>query len=161
MKLDFIKNKEDIENSAVSVFNLIERPEKPVADYTDEELQTEGKRIAAVYLMRKGYEVLGVDLLGYDVVAKEDDNTLVLLDVTTALDLEDENGIPIMDTSQSRIKKSKKKIFKALGEYDKDVEVGRCDFIAIDLKKQDKASLRHLVNVFYVDIDARAIVEED
>lgn len=69
MKLDFIKNKEDIENSAISVFNLIERPEKPVAEYTDEELQTEGKRITAVHLLRRGYEVLGVDLLGYDVVA--------------------------------------------------------------------------------------------
>lgn len=160
MKLDFIKNKEDIENSAISVFNLIERPEKPVAEYTDEELQTEGKRITAVHLLRRGYEVLGVDLLGYDVVAKEDDNTLVLLDVTTALDLEDKNGIPIMDTSKSRIRKSKKKIFQALYEHDECVEVWRCDFVAIDLKKQDKASLRHLVNVFYVDIDARVVVEE-
>ena len=113
------------------------------------ELGKIGEKLAAEYLINKGYEILEqnfyFDKAEIDIIAKKDNNTLVVVEVKTRNS--DFFGDPQDFVTPSKIKL----LVKAANEYmisnDLDMEV-RFDIIAI-IKNKTIEKMEHFENAFY------------
>lgn len=113
------------------------------------ELGKIGEKLAAEYLINKGYEILAqnfyFDKAEIDIIAKKDNNTLVVVEVKTRNS--DFFGDPQDFVTPSKIKL----LVKAANEYmisnDLDMEV-RFDIIAI-IKNKTIEKMEHFENAFY------------
>ena len=113
------------------------------------ELGKIGEKLAAEYLINKGYEILEqnfyFDKAEIDIIAKKDNNTLVVVEVKTRNS--DFFGDPQDFVTPSKIKL----LVKAANEYmisnDLDMEV-RFDIIAI-IKNKTIEKMKHFENAFY------------
>ena len=113
------------------------------------ELGKLGEKIASDYLLKNGYEVLAqnfyFDKAEIDIIAKKDNNTLVVVEVKTRNS--DFFGDPQEFVTPSKIKL----LVKAANEYvisnDLDMEV-RFDIIAI-IKNKTIEKMEHFENAFY------------
>ena len=113
------------------------------------ELGKIGEKLAAEYLINKGYEILAqnfyFDKAEIDIIAKKDNNTLVVVEVKTRNS--DFFGDPQDFVTPSKIKL----LVKAANEYvisnDLDMEV-RFDIIAV-IKNKTIEKMEHFENAFY------------
>tara|TARA_B110000967_G_scaffold18325_1_gene17231 strand:- start:146 stop:508 length:363 start_codon:yes stop_codon:yes gene_type:complete len=113
------------------------------------ELGKIGEKLAAEYLINKGYEILAqnfyFDKAEIDIIAKKDNNTLVVVEVKTRNS--DFFGDPQDFVTPSKIKL----LVKAANEYmisnDLDMEV-RFDIVAI-IKNKTIEKMEHFENAFY------------
>ena len=113
------------------------------------ELGKIGEKLAAEYLINKGYEILAqnfyFDKAEIDIIAKKDNNTLVVVEVKTRNS--DFFGDPQDFVTPSKIKL----LVKAANEYmisnDLDMEV-RFDIIAA-IKNKTIEKMEHFENAFY------------
>tara|TARA_B110000285_G_C14791345_1_gene453157 strand:- start:146 stop:508 length:363 start_codon:yes stop_codon:yes gene_type:complete len=113
------------------------------------ELGKIGEKLAAEYLINKGYEILEqnfyFDKAEIDIIAKKDNNTLVVVEVKTRNS--DFFGDPQDFVTPSKIKL----LVKAANEYmisnDLDMEV-RFDIVAI-IKNKTIEKMEHFENAFY------------
>ena len=113
------------------------------------ELGKIGEKLAAEYLINKGYEILAqnfyFDKAEIDIIAKKDNNTLVVVEVKTRHS--DFFGDPQDFVTPSKIKL----LVKAANEYvisnDLDTEV-RFDIIAV-IKNKTIEKMEHFENAFY------------
>ncbi len=113
------------------------------------ELGKLGEKLAANYLLKNGYEVLAqnfyFDKAEIDIIAKKEDNTLVIVEVKTRNS--DFFGDPQEFVTSSKIKL----LVKAANEYiisnDLDMEV-RFDIIAV-IKNKTIEKIEHFENAFY------------
>ena len=113
------------------------------------ELGKLGEKIASDYLLKNGYEVLAqnfyFDKAEIDIIAKKDNNTLVVVEVKTRNS--DFFGDPQEFVTPSKIKL----LVKAANEYvisnDLDTEV-RFDIIAV-IKNKTIEKIEHFENAFY------------
>ncbi|MBT3871016.1 MAG: YraN family protein [Flavobacteriaceae bacterium] len=113
------------------------------------ELGKIGEKLAAEYLINKGYEILAqnfyFDKAEIDIIAKKDNNTLVVVEVKTRNS--DFFGDPQVFVTPSKIKL----LVKAANEYvisnDLDTEV-RFDIIAV-IKNKTIEKMEHFENAFY------------
>ena len=113
------------------------------------ELGKLGEKIASDYLLKNGYEVLAqnfyFDKAEIDIIAKKDNNTLVVVEVKTRNS--DFFGDPQEFVTPSKIKL----LVKAANEYvisnDLDTEV-RFDIIAV-IKNKTIEKMEHFENAFY------------
>ncbi|MFT4801399.1 MAG: putative endonuclease [Flavobacteriaceae bacterium] len=113
------------------------------------ELGKLGEKIASDYLLKNGYEVLAqnfyFDKAEIDIIAKKDNNTLVVVEVKTRNS--DFFGDPQEFVTPSKIKL----LVKAANEYvisnDLDMEV-RFDIIAV-IKNKTIEKIEHFENAFY------------
>ena len=113
------------------------------------ELGKLGEKIASDYLLKNGYEVLAqnfyFDKAEIDIIAKKDNNTLVVVEVKTRNS--DFFGDPQEFVTPSKIKL----LVKAANEYvisnDLDMEV-RFDIIAV-IKNKTIEKMEHFENAFY------------
>lgn len=113
------------------------------------ELGKLGEKIAADYLIKKGYEILAqnfyYDKAEIDIIAKKDDKTLVVVEVKTRNS--DFFGDPQEFVTPSKIKL----LVKAANEYiitnDLDMEV-RFDIIAV-IKNKSIEKMEHFEDAFY------------
>ena len=114
------------------------------------ELGKLGEKLAAEYLMKKGYEILDqnfyYDKAEIDIIAKKDIKTLVIVEVKTRNS--DFFGDPQGFVTPSKIKL----LVKAANEYiisnDLDMEV-RFDIISILLHKDGTHTLEHIEDAFF------------
>ena len=113
------------------------------------ELGKIGDKLAAEYLINKGYEILAqnfyFDKAEIDIIAKKDNNTLVVVEVKTRNS--DFFGDPQNFVTPSKIKL----LVKAANEYvisnDLGMEV-RFDIIAV-IKNKTIEKMEHFENAFY------------
>ena len=113
------------------------------------ELGKIGEKLAAEYLMNKGYEILAqnyyFDKAEIDIIAKKDSNILVVVEVKTRNS--DFFGDPQEFVTPSKIKL----LVKAANEYiisnDLDMEV-RFDIIAV-IKNKSIEKIEHFEDAFY------------
>ncbi|MFT5250394.1 MAG: putative endonuclease [bacterium] len=113
------------------------------------ELGKLGEKIASDYLLKNGYEVLAqnfyFDKAEIDIIAKKDNNTLVVVEVKTRNS--DFFGDPQEFVTPSKIKL----LVKAANEYvisnGLDMEV-RFDIIAV-IKNKTIEKIEHFENAFY------------
>ena len=113
------------------------------------ELGKIGEKLAAEYLINKGYEILAqnfyFDKAEIDIIAKKDNNTLVVVEVKTRNS--DFFGDPQDFVTPSKIKL----LVKAANEYvisnDLDTEV-RFDIITV-IKNKTIEKMEHFENAFY------------
>jgi putative endonuclease len=113
------------------------------------ELGKLGEKIASDYLLKNGYEILVknfyFDKAEIDIIAKKDNNTLVVVEVKTRNS--DFFGDPQDFVTPSKIKL----LVKAANEYvisnDLDTEV-RFDIIAV-IKNKTIEKMEHFENAFY------------
>lgn len=113
------------------------------------ELGKLGEKLAAVYLLKNGYEILAqnyyFDKAEIDIIAKIDEDTMVVVEVKTRNS--DFFGDPQEFVTPSKIKL----LVKAANEYiisnDLDVEV-RFDIIAV-IKNKTIEKIEHFENAFY------------
>jgi putative endonuclease len=113
------------------------------------ELGKLGEKIASDYLLKNGYEILVqnyyFDKAEIDIIAKKDNNTLVVIEVKTRNS--DFFGDPQEFVTPSKIKL----LVKAANEYvisnDLDMEV-RFDIIAV-IKNKTIEKIEHFENAFY------------
>ena len=113
------------------------------------ELGQLGEKLAAVYLLKNGYEILAqnyyFDKAEIDIIAKKGEDTLVVVEVKTRNS--DFFGDPQEFVTPSKIKL----LVKAANEYvisnDLDMEV-RFDIIAV-IKNKTIEKIDHFENAFY------------
>ncbi|MGY8933412.1 MAG: YraN family protein [Flavobacteriales bacterium] len=113
------------------------------------ELGKLGEKLAAVYLLKNGYEILAqnyyFDKAEIDIIAKKGEDTLVVVEVKTRNS--DFFGDPQEFVTPSKIKL----LVKAANEYiisnDLDMEV-RFDIIAV-IKNKMIEKMEHFENAFY------------
>jgi|TARA_B110000967_G_C18700600_1_gene467635 putative endonuclease len=113
------------------------------------ELGKLGEKLAAVYLLKNGYEILAqnyyFDKAEIDIIAKKGEDTLVVVEVKTRNS--DFFGDPQEFVTPSKIKL----LVKAANEYiisnDLDMEV-RFDIIAV-IKNKMIEKIEHFENAFY------------
>jgi putative endonuclease len=113
------------------------------------ELGKLGEKLAAVYLLKNGYEILAqnyyFDKAEIDIIAKKGEDTLVVVEVKTRNS--DFFGDPQEFVTPSKIKL----LVKAANEYiisnDLDMEV-RFDIIAV-IKNKTIEKMEHFENAFY------------
>jgi putative endonuclease len=113
------------------------------------ELGKLGEKLAAVYLLKNGYEILAqnyyFDKAEIDIIAKKGEDTLVVVEVKTRNS--DFFGDPQEFVTPSKIKL----LVKAANEYiisnDLDMEV-RFDIIAV-IKNKTIEKIEHFENAFY------------
>ncbi|MBT3588698.1 MAG: YraN family protein [Flavobacteriaceae bacterium] len=113
------------------------------------ELGKLGEKLAAVYLLKNGYEILAqnyyFDKAEIDIIAKKGEDTLVVVEVKTRNS--DFFGDPQEFVTPSKIKL----LVKAANEYvisnDLDMEV-RFDIIAV-IKNKTIEKIDHFENAFY------------
>ena len=113
------------------------------------ELGKLGEKLAAVYLLKNGYEILAqnyyFDKAEIDIIAKKSEDTLVVVEVKTRNS--DFFGDPQEFVTPSKIKL----LVKAANEYiissDLDMEV-RFDIIAL-IKNKTIEKIEHFENAFY------------
>lgn len=113
------------------------------------ELGKLGEKLAAVYLLKNGYEILAqnyyFDKAEIDIIAKKGEDTLVVVEVKTRNS--DFFGDPQEFVTPSKIKL----LVKAANEYiisnDLDMEV-RFDIIAL-IKNKTIEKIEHFENAFY------------
>ena len=113
------------------------------------ELGKLGEKLAAVYLLKNGYEILAqnyyFDKAEIDIIAKKCEDSLVLIEVKTRNS--DFFGDPQEFVTPSKIKL----LVKAADEYiisnDLDMEV-RFDIIAV-IKNKTIEKIEHFENAFY------------
>lgn len=150
---DFIKDLDKAKHSKESIFELIKRPNKQINAYSQKEIQEEGIRILAVYLLRKGFVVKDVEVSSHiDIVADYNGKT-VLLEVKTKRSL-GSSAIPSLDTSIKKQEVLKQAAIKYM-KNNKGLEQVRFDCVSIEIVGQEKASLRHLVNACEVSISSK------
>ncbi|MBQ9059353.1 MAG: YraN family protein [Atopobiaceae bacterium] len=122
--------------------------DKPADQLKPHELGEEGERMAAVYLAKRGYEIIDqnwrCDFGEADIIAKDGD-VYVLVEVKTRLALGNSVDIlPELSVTQSKIN-----TYHRLGlmyiAYHLAVETIRFDVIAINVISDECAKLRHLV----------------
>ncbi len=156
-KLDFILNPEAVKDSSVSIFDIIERPEKPIEHFSAKELGKDGERVATLYLMRKGFEVVDLNweckLGEIDIVVKDPEHprSAILVEVKTRLSLKRTDPvIPELNVTVEKQEKYRELALLYLA-FHKEYDSVRFDVIAISEVSQKKASLRHLINAFCID----------
>lgn len=148
-------DQDSIHNPDISLFDLIARPEKPIEEFSRRELGNDGEHLAAAHLARRGYAILELNWRcrfgEVDIVAQEHEDEVVLVEVKTRLDLNDEKGpVPELNVTAKKQEKYKKLalMYLALHPY---VQTVRFDVIAITLVAQRSARLRHLISSFVID----------
>ncbi|MDD6693890.1 MAG: YraN family protein [Olsenella sp.] len=133
-------------------FSVVPR-DKPVSSYSTREVGLEGEAIAASYLVRRGYEVVDRNwrcVCGEaDVVARDGDET-VLVEVKTRVD---RGGDPLAPELAVGVRKRQTYTRLALMYVSLHPEVTnvRFDVIAVTLRENRSALLRHLVGAFCWD----------
>lgn len=152
---EFVLNEAALADGSVPLFDVIQRPNKHLFEYTTKELGDDGEHLACAYLMRKGYTVLECNWRSsfgeIDIVAKDPEGELVLVEVKTSRAKPDSEYIlPELNVS----KKKQEKYFLLAQHYLKthpDFTSVRFDVIAIVMAAKNQANLRHLINSFSVD----------
>lgn len=128
---------------------------KPLIDFTAREIGMEGERLAASYLVRRGYRILDRNwrCMGgeIDIVACEEDEDrecVVLVEVKTRLALGDEaECMPELAVDTKKMAR-----YRQLALYymlDRpEVKSIRFDVIAINITGERRAKLRHLMGAY-------------
>lgn len=155
--LDFVTDKELLQKDDVSIFDLIERPNKSITDFNNKELGKDGERIAALFLHRKGYHIVDMNWRckygEVDIVAKHpsEASAICLVEVKTRLNLNDKDPIvPELNVTKAKQQKYKRLALLYMAMHPEYTAV-RFDVISIAETGEKKARLRHLINAFAID----------
>lgn len=128
--------------------------DKPIEQYTPREIGCEGERLAASYLVKRGYEVIERNWRcsagEVDIIAKDDDAT-VLVEVKTRLALgESGDTMPELAVDRQKQRRYRKLALLYLACHP-DVNSVRFDVIALNIVGERCARLRHLIGAFCWD----------
>jgi putative endonuclease len=128
-----------------------EAPTKPVDQMTPREIGTEGERLAAEFLERRGYQVLERNWRcaagEVDIIALDDD-CHVLVEVKTRLALGDASeDMPELAVDRRKRARYRKLALLYLASHPKVMSV-RFDVIALNIVGDRTARLRHLIGAF-------------
>ncbi len=129
-----------------------EEPDKPIEDYTTREIGIAGEFLAARYLAHHGYEILAQNWRTKfgeaDIVCRNADGTVVLVEVKTRLVLSKDRGA----MPELAVNAKKQKQYRRLGlvylMQHPDEDSLRFDVMAINFIDRHSARLRHLVGAF-------------
>ena len=132
-----------------------ESPDKPLEDYTAREVGLQGECIAARYLVRRGMEVIAQNWRcrsgEVDIVAREGDGEVALVEVKTRLNLDgDPQSMPELAVDGAKQRRYRKIALVYLMGHP-EVQRMRFDVIAININGDHNAKLRHLVGTFTWD----------
>ena len=131
--------------------NISERKDPDMSNFNTStpELSVRGQIAAVRFLERRGYEILEEDRWecsagGADVVARDEDGTLIFVEVNVCTDTE--KGFPSEKVSAEKRAVREKVALAYLAEYDEtNIEV-RFDVISIMVLGTDRALLKHHQN---------------
>jgi putative endonuclease len=128
-------------------------PDKPIDQWTSREVGREGETIAALYLSRRGYEVVARNwrcVKGEADIVAIDGDTHVLVEVKTRVQVGEEDSIP-----ELAVDGAKQRRYRDLGLVylmdNPDVRSVRFDVIAVSIVGEKCARLRHLMAAFSWD----------
>lgn len=114
------------------------------------ELGLRGEEAASRYLIRRGYEILDRNWKCFageaDIVACDEDGTLVFVEVKTRTDLK--KGFPSEAVGPKKRAKYEKIALAYLAEYDVVDIVVRFDVISIMVLTPERAMIRHHIGAF-------------
>lgn len=155
--LDFVTDKNMIFEKSVSIFDIIERPNKPLEEFSSKELGKEGERISALFLLRKDFYLIEMNWRcrfgEVDIVAQKHDEPKIvhLVEVKTRLNMRNENLV-IPELSVTKAKKQKyKKLALMYMALHPEYETVRFDVISIAETGWKQAHLRYFMNAFSID----------
>ena len=149
------EQKTKAQDATVPPWDAFSRPQKPVADYTTQEVGQEGEHLAQVYLMRRGYDICETNWRiksgEVDIIATEDGQEAVLVEVKTRLALGEKDPVmPELAVDADKRARYHKLAAAYLGQHPEFSSV-RFDVIAIIIIQERMARLRHLVGAFSWD----------
>jgi putative endonuclease len=128
-------------------------PDKPIGQWTSREVGREGETIAALYLRRRGYEVIARNwrcIKGEADIVAIDGDTHVLVEVKTRVQVGEEDFIP-----ELAVDGAKQRRYRDIGLMymveNPDVRSVRFDVIAVSIVGEQCARLRHLMAAFSWD----------
>ena len=136
--------------------------DKSVKEYTSREIGREGERLAASYLVRRGYTILErnwrTKVGEADIVAiapkegecSNDRSSVVLVEVKTRLALEEANQMPELAVDRRTQLRYRRLALMYLALHP-ECESIRFDVIALNIIGEKTARLRHLVSAFSWD----------
>lgn len=132
-----------------------ESPDKPIEDFTTREVGIQGECLAARYLVRRGMEVIAQNWRcrsgEVDIVAREEDGEVALVEVKTRLNLDgDPQSMPELAVDGAKQRRYRKIALVYLMAHP-EVQRMRFDVIAININGDHNAKLRHLVGTFTWD----------
>lgn len=127
---------------------------KPLEMLSSREIGTEGERLAAAYLRRRGVEVLECNWRcsggEVDIVASDED-TVVLVEVKTRLALgDDAEEMPELAVDRRKQRRYRKLALLYLASHP-EVNSVRFDVIALNIVGERCARLRHLIGAYEWD----------
>lgn len=128
-------------------------PDKPLEEWTSEEVGAQGERIAAKSLANRGYEILGrnwVTPLGEADIVCRDGDMAVLVEVKTRVSLTSEPLYPEMAVDEEKLETYRQLSLLYLLAHD-EMDSVRLDVVAVSLAKNHVARLRHIVGAFEWD----------
>lgn len=127
---------------------------RPISEYSPREVGIEGERIAASYLVRRGYRVIDRNMRNAggeaDIVAMDEDEC-VLVEVKTRIAIgEDAESMPELSVDAAKRGRYRQIALLYLVDHP---EIGaiRFDVIAINIVAERNARLRHLVAAYSWD----------
>lgn len=147
--------KANAQDATVPPWDTFPRPQKPVAQYSAQEVGQEGEHLAQVYLMRRGYDICETNWRiksgEVDIVATEGGQEAVLVEVKTRLALGKKDPVmPELAVDADKRARYHKLALAYLGQHPEFSSV-RFDVIAIVIIQERMARLRHLVGAFSWD----------
>ena len=152
-ELDAIRNKE------VPLFDAFEQPQGDVTEWSAADVEDYGKRMVAAYLIRGGYELEEMDYKcawheanfgGFDILAREKRDEVVLLDVRTWVNPEHGAGLPELSITSDDVERKKKAALMYLATHF-GVDKVRYDVIALVIIGNRQVRLRHVCSCFAID----------
>ncbi|MGI6755415.1 MAG: YraN family protein [Atopobiaceae bacterium] len=135
------------------VFSVVP-PDKPLKDYSTREVGLEGEALAAAYLVKRGYKIIDRNWRcsagEVDIVA-QDGSDVVLVEVKTRAQRNEKSvGVPELAVGMKKQRTYTHLALMYVGLHP-EVRNIRFDVIAIVLKSNHSAILRHLVGAFCWD----------